>query len=66
MKIKGHKLIFISQICRDGKGVELCEGKDMSYAEKEIFSLRRLSITHETFVACKFNSFVVKLKHKSK
>ena len=58
--MKGKRLIFISRIHRDGKGVTDLSKKDMSYMDDEKLTMNRLSITHDTYIACAFNSFVVK------
>jgi hypothetical protein len=61
-------LEFISRIKRDGSGVLkvkksylkfLLENK---FAKDEPFTLMRLSITENTYIAFGFNAFVVKLK----
>lgn len=57
MKRKAHELIFISQIKRDGSGVE-----EVKYIPDGIFELRYLSLSQKTFIAFNFNAFVVKLK----
>lgn len=57
MKRKAHELIFISQIKRDGSGVE-----EVKYIPDGIFKLRCLSLSQKTFIAFNFNAFVVKLK----
>lgn len=57
MKRKAHELIFISQIKRDGSGVE-----KVKYIPDDVFELRCLSLSQKTFIAFNFNAFVVKLK----
>lgn len=71
--MKGKDLIFISFIKRDGSGTIPVGTKwtlesdhpktdDVSYLDDEIFSVRCLSITHKTYIAMGFNSWVVKIK----
>jgi hypothetical protein len=71
--MKGKKLEFISFIRRDGSGTvtvgsdwfldESCPKlDDMSYLDECKFTLNRLSLSHRTFIASGFNSWVVKLK----
>jgi hypothetical protein len=71
MILKGKKLQFISFIKRDGSGVVMvrdlitlnCPKLDnMSYLDEDNFKIMRLSISEKTFIACGFNSFIVKLK----
>jgi len=64
---KAHELIFISQILRDGTGVEMFNEKDVSNYENrfirdEEFKLHSLSMTEKTYIAIGFNSYVVRLK----
>lgn len=61
-------LIFISQIKRDGSGTYPVP-KDYQdamlknkFMKDELFCVRRLSISENTYIAMGFNSFVVKLK----
>lgn len=68
MKRKAHQLIFISQIKRDGSGVEKVDPEYLKcmlenpIAKDEYFELHCLSLTQKTFIAINFNTFVVKLK----
>ncbi len=68
MKKKAHELIFISQINRDGSGtikVEESYLKSMlenKFSKDDKFKIHCLSITEKTFIACGFDSFIVKLK----
>ena len=71
MILKGKKLQFISFIKRDGSGVVIvgdtitlnCPKLDnMSYLDEDNFKIMRLSISEKTFIACGFNSFIVKLR----
>lgn len=66
MKKKGKRLEFISRIKRDGKGVVLVNGGDMSHLDGDTFELCRLSITNNTYIAANFNVYVVKLKQSSR
>lgn len=59
-KLPGKKLIFISQIHRDGSGTSPVTNTE--FMNEEWFVIRCLSITNDTYIACSFNSFVVKLK----
>lgn len=70
---KGHELIFISFIKRDGSGTVKCGTEwnesmdypkvdDMSYLDNETFTINCLSLSKQTFIASGFNSFVVRLK----
>lgn len=62
----GSELIFISRIKRDGSGVEKVEQPDPdSFLGKTNFNMNSLSITNGTYIACEFNSYVVKIKPKS-
>lgn len=62
MKLAGKDLQFISRILRDGSGTEPTE--DMEFADNDIFKVRCLSISYETYIAIGFNSYVVKIKDK--
>jgi hypothetical protein len=63
-KVMAKDLIFISRILRDGSGVEPALDMNMHnrFVADEVYKLNRLSITHDTYIACAFNSYVVKLK----
>lgn len=61
-KEKGINLHFISRIKRDGSGTEQMGDKDITYLDDTKFTMICLSITEGTYLACEFNSFVVKLK----
>lgn len=62
MKAKGRELIFISFIKRDGSGtIEI--SKNMSHLDNTVFDLNSLSITNKTYIACEFNSYVVRFRH---
>lgn len=58
----GSELEFISQIKRDGTGVIDLTNEDMSILDNDKFKMNSLSLTSQTYIACEFNSFVVKLK----
>lgn len=65
MTAKGSDLIFISRILRDGSGVEpIADQESMAHVANAEFTLASLSITHGTFIASEFNSYVVKKKKK--
>lgn len=59
-KIKGEELIFISRIKGDGSGVIDLSTNDMIFENETKFTLTSLSITHKTYIASEFNSYVVK------
>jgi len=61
--VKGSELIFISNIARDGSKTTDLINTDMSHLNNTVFVLTRLSITNKTFIACEFNSYVVRLAH---
>lgn len=66
-KAKASELVFISRIKRDGLGVEpisTTEQSRLSSAEfcDDVFVTNRLSITHGTYIASGFNSYVVRYK----
>lgn len=68
MKKKSHELEFISMIRRDGSGADLVPElvqvrlkADPCFRNEE-YELTSLSITHKTYIASGFNSYVVKLK----
>lgn len=61
-KILGRDLIFISWIRRDGSGTDKVNNKHIEVMQEEAFRMNKLSITEDTYIACGFNSFVVKLK----
>jgi hypothetical protein len=76
MKKLGKDLEFISFVKRDGSGTIMCgtewnensghpKTDDMSYLDKEGFTINRMSITHNTYIASGFNTWVVRLKSKN-
>ena len=56
---QASELIFINQIKRDGSGVLPCNEFNETSEE---YTLNRLSISENTWIASGFNSYVVKLK----
>lgn len=60
---KGKYLEFISRILRDGSGTVNVKDKDMRHLNNTKFSMSRLSITENTWIASEFNSYVVKIKY---
>jgi len=64
------ELEFISQIKRDGSGVQeipenyLRQMLENPLMNKENFKIHCLSVNEQTFLALGFNSFIVKLKNK--
>jgi len=60
---KGSELIFLCRIKRNGTGTDSVEC-DMSYLDDTTFLITSLSITNQTFIACEFNCYVVRFKHK--
>ena len=68
MKKKPHELEFISQINRDGSGTvpvdeEMATGLVTGLSADNKYKILCLSISEKTFIACGFNSYVVKLKN---
>lgn len=64
-KYKASELEFISEINRDGKGVELLNGIEQ-YCFREKFKLRCLSVSQKTHVATdNMNHYVVKIKENN-
>jgi hypothetical protein len=67
MTKRANELIFISQIKRDGSGVEMIDDElNIDLQNNNSFQngyvINRLSISEKTYIASGFNSFVVKLK----
>ena len=73
MKKLGKELEFISLIKRDGSGTIPVgtpwtpgggnpKTDDMKYEDEEEFELNRISLTHKTYIASGFNTWVVKLR----
>lgn len=62
----GMELIFISQIRRDGSGTDPVDDEYIKHLQNDKLYLNCLSITEKTYIACGFNSFVVKLKDQQK
>lgn len=65
-EMRGYKLEFISQILRDGSGTIPIKKGYKSLLNKQTFSMQRLSMTEDTYIASDFNSFVVRIKPKYK
>lgn len=63
MKAKGSELIFVSCIKRDGSGTSDVSKEDMKHLNDTVFHLNSLSITNKTYIACEFNSYVVRLRN---
>lgn len=69
MKLKPHRLEFISQIKRDGSGVvpiseSIEKGLKEGLAGDSKYKILPLSISEKTYIAVGFNSYVVKIKPK--
>ena len=62
MRKQGKELEFISSINRDGSGTETIPESTINFIQKEWFHVHSLSITLKTYIACGFNSYVVKLR----
>jgi hypothetical protein len=73
MKALGKDLEFISFVKRDGSGtipvgtkwdVDMPHPKtdDVSYMDDDLFTLNIISLTHKTYIASGFNTWVVKIK----
>lgn len=60
---QGKNLDFISQINRNGSGT-IPVTEVTKWMEETTFRLGCLSITHQTYIAMEFNSYVVKIKSK--
>ena len=63
MKVKGSELVFVSWIKRDGNGTSDVSKEEMKHLNNTVFHLNSLSITNKTYIACEFNSYVVRLRH---
>lgn len=59
MKARPYELEFISRIKRDGSGTE--EPKERTFSDNT-YTLTPLSMSHGTFIASGFKSYVVKPK----
>ncbi len=62
MKLKGSDLEFISQVRRDGNGVDPVSDSYVKLMENEKFKIHCLSMSERTFIAFNFNAFIVKIK----
>ena len=60
--VKGKELVFLSHIKRDGSGITDISKENMSHLNETDFYLKRLSITHQTYIVSEFNSYVVRLR----
>ena len=65
-RAKGSELVFVSRINRDGIGTIDVSKEDMKHLRDVVFLLNSLSITNKTYIACEFNSYVVRLRHSNK
>lgn len=62
MRVKGSELEFISVIRRDGSGTRKITKADLKHLDNDVFTLLRLSISEDTYLAHGFNSYVVRRK----
>lgn len=68
MKKYAHELKFIGQVKRDGSGIKEVDPefiKSMTenpLVKNDKFKLKRLSLSHDTYLAFNFNVFVVRVK----
>lgn len=62
-KVSGKDLIFISRIDRNGMGVTIMDEYNINHLNNDVFELHSLSITFGTYIACGFNSYVVKMRN---
>ena len=68
MKRYASELEFIGQVKKDGSGIEevtpefIRSMTENPLVRNDKFKLKRLSLSHETYLAFNFNVFVVKLK----
>lgn len=75
MKVLGKELDFISLVKRDGSGTVMVgtewnadlsphpKTDDVSYMDDDTFTLNIISLTHKTYIASGFNTWVVKIKN---
>ncbi len=63
MRMKGKNLEFLCLIKRDGSGTEVIPNDSIKSLERNEFSLIRLSLVHDTWIASEFNCYVVKIKN---
>lgn len=67
MKRFACELEFISRISNDGLSIEKLENHNQSdYEGKELYKLRPLSLSKETYIASSMSTYVVKLKNQPK
>jgi hypothetical protein len=66
MRMAAKELVFISQIKRDGTGVDILTSIQNEELQNDTidkwYELNRLSITNKTYIASGFNSYVVKIR----
>jgi hypothetical protein len=66
MKVEAKELVFISQIKRDGTGVDIITSIQNEELQNDTidkwYELNSLSITNKTYIASGFNSYVVKIR----
>lgn len=61
MVVKGSELIFLKRINGDGEGILNIPEENTPWSGDN-YKLTQLSITHETYIAHGFNTYIVKLK----
>jgi len=65
MKVEASKLTFISQIKRDGTGVEILTPSQNEELQNDTidkwYEINSLSISNKTYIASGFNSYVVRI-----
>lgn len=59
--VKGSELIFLKRITGDGKHLMYMVSENTP-CDGDNYKLTQLSITHETYIAHGFNTYIVKLK----
>jgi len=62
MKKRFDELTFISRINRDGSDTTPVTDAEVADLIDDVFEVNCLSLTLKTYIACGFNSYVVKLK----
>jgi hypothetical protein len=62
IRVRGAELEFISVIRRDGSGTRKIVKTEVKHLENDMFTLLRLSISEDTYLAHGFNSYVVRRK----
>lgn len=61
-RYKGKDLLFISQINRDGSGTIPVSKEYIKLMKSDMFTINGMSMSERTYIACGFNSFVVRIK----